>query len=273
MHSSFCGRRDFLKLGASCLVCLAIPGLTGCISEESVKDLVVACGNDLGGLTIQAAVEKGMVEDSNFGSGDTFIGDCCGSTAQFTLSTGEVDVAVLCPDAVGKLKEADEDFLELGTIVYDGNLLVSPTGDFESCKTVGYMAERDEQLDDLKTFLGNREIEYKALYTFATASALANGLVDAATMDLAAAAKTNYPAVAYTSDRPTSVLVARKDLAGDARLKRLIEACNSYLKELQTEGDELTQRLCELFEIDDKEEVMNWWQKSTTRFGSNLTTN
>lgn len=270
MHSNFCGRREFIRLCASCLACVALPSLTGCLSEETVKDLVVACGNDLGGLAIQAAVEKGMAEDINFGSGDTFIGDCCGSTAQFTLSTGDVDVAVLCPDAVASLKESNEDFIELGTIVLDGNLLVSPSGNFDACTNVGYMADRDEQLDDLKSFLGDREVEFHPLYTFATASALANGLVEAATMDLAAAAKTGFPAVAYTSNRPTSVMVARGSLNGDPRLEKLLNACNSYLSELQSEGDELADKLSELFEIDDKDEVMNWWQQSTTQFQSEL---
>ena len=270
MRSFSCDRREFTRLCATSLLCFVCAPLTGCSKKKEENKLIVACGNDIGGLTIQAALEWGMASEVSFGADETFIGDCCGSTATFTLSTGDVDVAVLCPDAVINLKEADEDFIELGTVVFDGNLLVSPTGNFDTCTNVGYMADRDEQKADIQAFLGQREINFRPLYTFATASALANGLVEAATMDLASAARAGYPAVAYTKDRPTSVLVARGSLSQDERLAQLVKICNSYLSELSNEGEELTQKLCELFENDDKDEVMSWWQNSTTRFGSEL---
>ena len=270
MRSLSCNRREFTRLCATSLLCLVAAPLVGCSKKEEDDRLIVACGNDIGGLTVQAALEWGMASEVNFGADETFIGDCCGSTATFTLSTGDVDVAVLCPDAVVNLKEADEDFIELGTVVFDGNLLVSPSGNFDTCTNVGYMADRDEQKADIQAYLGERELNFRPLYTFATASALANGLVEAATMDLASAARAGYPAVAYTKDRPTSVLVARGSLSQDERLAQLVKICNSYLSELSNEGEELTQKLCELFENDDKDEVMRWWRNSTTRFGSDL---
>ena len=270
MISKPCSRRDFLLFGATCFFATVIPFMNGCSRAEAKSRLVVACGNDLGGLVIQAALEKGMASGIDFGADEAFIGDCCGSTATFTLSTGDVDVAVLCPDAVVDLRESDDDFIELGTVVYDGNVLVSPTGDFSECKKIGYMDSRNEQLEDLKTFVGEKDVEYRALFTFATASALANGLIDAATMDVATAARSGFPAVAFTSGKPTSVLVARGSLAEDERLEQLVNVCNSYLSELQQEGEELTQKLCELFENDNRDEVMSWWQNSTTRFGSDL---
>ena len=265
-----CDRREFTRLCAASFLCLASAHLTGCSGEKQDNRLVVACGNDIGGLTVQAALEWGMASEVNFDADEAFIGDCCGSTATFTLSSGKVDVAVLCPDAVVNLKEANEDFIELGTVVFDGNLLVSPTGNFETCTNVGYMADRDEQKADIQAYLGQRELSFRPLYTFATASALANGLVEAATMDLASAARAGYPSVAYTKDRPTSVLVARGSLSEDERLLQLVQICNSYLSLLQEEGEELTQKLCELFENDNKDEVMSWWQNSTTGFGSEL---
>ena len=43
------------------------------------------------------------------------VGDCCGSNSQFALSTGDVDVAVVCPDAVK--------FLPEGGVVQEGENL------------------------------------------------------------------------------------------------------------------------------------------------------
>ena len=262
-------RRSFLQLGLAAAAA-GMLGLTGCRNALPRKKLIVACGSDIGGLAIEAALTRGMAASVDFGSDETFIGDCCGSTAQFTLSTGDVDVAVLCPDAVQSLRDADEDFVELGTIVYDGNVLVAPGGNALECTNVGYMAERYEQLDDLEAFYEGREVEFRSLYTFSTAYALANGLVQAAAMDVAAGAKTGYVAEPFTSNQPTSVLVARGSLAGDERLAELLETCNTFLAELQDEGEGLVQLLCELFESDDVEEVMSWWRNSTTQFGFHL---
>ena len=244
---------------------LALAGCSRALPEE--KRLVVACGNDIGGLAISAALKRGADSSVDFGSDEAPIGDCCGSTAQFTLSTGDVDVAVLCPDAVQNLAEAGEDYVELGVVVYDGNVLVAPSGNALECKNIGYMAERNQQLAVLERLFEGHDVNFRALYTFATAYALANGLVDAATMDVAAAAKTGYPAQPFTEGQPTSVLVARGSLVGNPQVGQLVETCNAFLRELCENEETLAGFLGELLENDNAEEVLSWWSNTTTRFG------
>lgn len=52
------------------------------------------------------------------------VGDCCAAVSQWGLSSRELDMAVMCPDAARTLLEKNSDYLLLGPILLDGDMLV-----------------------------------------------------------------------------------------------------------------------------------------------------
>ena len=68
---------------------------TGAPSHALEEPLVIAYGDDIAGIILQKALADLPAERADIGLDAINMGDCCGSNAQFALSTGQVDVAVL----------------------------------------------------------------------------------------------------------------------------------------------------------------------------------
>ena len=228
--------------------------------------LVIAYGDDIAGVLIQKALENLPAEKAGLGLDSINMGDCCGSNAQFALSTGEVDVAVLCPDAFVDLEETGKQYTVLGELVYDGNVLVTrPDGPAE-LNTVGYMNGRDEQRELLEQVFGP-DADLQPMFASALPYALENRAVDAIMLDAALALKLNYPAQSVSSGVVTSVMIVRSDLLSDPRLQQLTEAYNQLVKTLADE-DVLVEMLCDYLETENSEEVSAFWKTVTVQFGS-----
>ena len=236
----------------------------GAASPPEGRPLMVAYGDDIAGVLVQKALEGLPTRRTELDSIN--LGDCCGSNAQFALSTGQVDVAVLCPDAVTDLAEAGKQYAVLGALVYDGNVLVTRPDSPEAPEIIGYMNGREEQEALLRQVYGEA-VDLQPMFASALPYALENRAVDAIMLDAALAAKLSYPAQTISSGQVTSVVIVQKALLGDPRLEQLCAACNQTIQTLDDQ-DALVEMLCEYLETQKKEEVSAFWKTVTVRFGS-----
>ena len=238
----------------------------GAPSRAQEDALVIAYGDDIAGLVVQKALADLPAERADIGLDTVNMGDCCGSNAQFALSTGEVDVAILCPDAMNDLKEVEDLYIELGQLVYDGNVLVTRPDSPEDLKVIGYMNGRDEQRVLLEETYG-QGVDLQPMFASALPYALENKAVDAIMLDVSLAAKLNYPTRPISDGVVTTIMIVREALVSDPRLQALIEAYNAAVAELQEE-EAVIQMLCDYLETEDTKEVSAFWKTVTVRFGS-----
>lgn len=261
-----------LKLGLSLLLAVVVIAAalvwkhTGAPSRTVEDPLMVAYGDDIAGIILQKALADLPAERADVGLDSINLGDCCGSNAQFALATGEVDVAILCPDAVEDLAEAGKQYTVLGELVYDGNVLVTRPDSPAEPAIIGYMNGRDEQKALLEEVFG-ADKDLQPMFASALPYALENKAVDAIMLDVSLALKLNYPTASISDGEVTSVVIVRSDLQSDPRLEALIAACNETVAALADE-EVLIEMLCDYLETENKKEVADLWKTVTVRFGS-----
>ena len=238
------------------------------------EDLTIACSADAAGMIIRSMSDNGDFDLISEEVDYFEMGDCCGSHAQFALSTGEVDVAIMCPDAVMSLLARDEGFEVLGVVVYDGNVLVKRPNSPSELSVIGYMNHRTEQLRILKDNFGE-DVTYQSMVPGALGYALENGVIDAAMLDVVTALKMGYPMQSISEGEPSSLMAVRADLIGTPELNEFIERYNKTVSSL---NDEDLVRLLENYvgtEYERKEidlwKTLNVWETLNVRF-SFLTT-
>lgn len=255
-----------LLLAVTVIVAALVWKHTGAPSHAVEEPLVIAYGDDIAGIVLQKALKDLPAERADIGLDSVNLGDCCGSNAQFALSTGEVDVAILCPDAVVDLAETGKQYTVLGELVYDGNVLVTRPDSPAELKIIGYMNGRDEQRVLLEQVYGEN-VDLQPMFASALPYALENQAVDAIMLDVSLAMKLNYPTKSISDGMVTSVVIVQNELLPDPRLEELIAACNETVEALADE-ETLVEMLCEYLETENKKEVAAFWKSVTVRFGS-----
>ncbi len=260
-------RRNSFLLGSIILITACI-----CIScsggEQPTDDnIIIACGNDTAGILVKEAVAScTSAEQADIDAQQ--VGDCCGSNAQFALSTGDVDVAVVCPDAIQFLPEGGKDYLVAGTVVYDANLVVRKEGAQGEPGSIGYMNNRVNQIDLLRDKYGDGP-ELKQMYASGLCYALETDAVDAVVLDAVTALALEYPFEKLSDGQASSVMVIRKDLADDERFLDFVKHYNEVIDSL-TDSDELEALLDTYLEEEDVrpgKEVLPVWQEMGVKFG------
>ena len=255
-----------LLLTATVIMAALVWKHTGAPSHVVGEPLVIAYGDDIAGIILQKALKDLPAERADIGMNAINMGDCCGSNAQFALSTGQVDVAVLCPDAMQDLAETGKQYTVLGELVYDGNVLVTRPDSPDTLAVIGYMNGRDEQRDLLEEVYG-QGVDLQPMFASALPYALENKAVDAIMLDASLALKLNYPTKSISSGEVTSVVIVQNDLLSDPRLEELVAACNETVRQLSDEAV-LIDMLCEYLETDNQKEVADFWKSVTVQFGS-----
>ena len=255
-----------LLLTATVIMAALVWKHTGAPSHVVGEPLVIAYGDDIAGIILQKALKDLPAERADIGMNAINMGDCCGSNAQFALSTGQVDVAVLCPDAMQDLAETGKQYTVLGELVYDGNVLVTRPDSPDTLAVIGYMNGRDEQRDLLEEVYG-QGVDLQPMFASALPYALENKAVDAIMLDASLALKLNYPTKSISSGEVTSVVIVQDDLLSDPRLEELVAACNETVRQLSDEAV-LIDMLCEYLETDNQKEVADFWKSVTVQFGS-----
>lgn len=244
--------------------------LTGCGGDAATASnrIIVACGDDTAGVLVGYVIDSCETAEEQDAEAQQ-VGDCCGSNSQFALSTGDVDVAVVCPDAVQFLPDDGEGYYVAGTVTYDANLLVRKTPAETVPATIGYMVNRTNQVRLLQEKYGD-EAELKQMYASGLSYALETEAVEAVLLDAMTELALEYPFERISTGEPASVMVVRRELLDDERFLNFIKSYNETVRNLEDE-DELY-RLLETYLGQDngrtKEGVLSQWKEMGVTFGT-----
>lgn len=236
------------------------------IFNENKDDVIrIAYTNDLSGFIFKdiASNKNNELNLKEYNFMD--LGDCCGSSAQFAFATSQIDMAILCPDAIKYLNEVGNDnYVLLGNITYDSEILISDK-EKENIKVVGYMNRRDKQKDILSEYFGD-SVMLIPMSPLTLGYALKSNAIDAAYVDMSTYLQLDYDGITLTNDNVTQTIVVNKKVKRNANIKKIVELYNEKVLELKDEKN-ISSFLSDYLKLSDKEAVLEKWKKQKTRFG------
>ncbi|GHT01287.1 hypothetical protein AGMMS50276_28990 [Synergistales bacterium] len=157
--------------------------------------------------------------------------DCCSATAQWTMSSGHVDVAVMCPDAAASLLEKDPRYALLGTVAVNSDVLV--TRSENDSPKVGVMQSRRYQADVLSSRFDSADIV--TLFPAGVGYALEKKFLGGGVMDALSAWMLSGDKEPLSSgDVDTYVLVVSKMFADSSEFSDFVLRFNKAVEELST---------------------------------------
>ena len=194
------------KLSYLLLALIALFLLTSC--REQADSFAIGCSNNAAGMLMSYAIAHSETDVFSVyrseGITSCLLMDCCSTKTTWSLTSGDLDGAVLCPDAAANFLRENAGYRIAGDLSYGTEVLVYKEGSTEFL-TIGYMSGQDRQKRALEALYPN------AQYVPVTVTALSYALhvdeVDAAVLDLTAAAVLDYPYITLVDDSPTTVLV------------------------------------------------------------------
>lgn len=234
-------------------------------NDNKSSEIRIAYTNDLSGF-----IFKDIENDKN--SGIDFkeykfmdLGDCCGSNAQFAFATNQIDLAILCPDAIKYLDEVENDnYISIGNVIYDSEILISEK-DKASIKIVGYMNRRERQREILRNYFGD-DVSFVPMTSLSLGYALKSNVIDAAYVDISTYLQLDYDGVTLTNDNATQTIVINKKVRNSDKIKKIITLYNEKVRQIKNE-DELYDFLSKHLKLNNKEAVLKKWRGQKTKFG------
>ena len=233
--------------------------------KQNKNILRIAYTNDLSGFIfndIENDKNNGLnIKDYKFMD----LGDCCGSSAQFAFATNQIDMAIMCPDAVKYLDEINNDnYILLGSITYDSDVLISDKIKSD-IKTVGYMNRRSIQKNILNDYFGN-DVSLIPMSPLSLGYALKSNAIDAAYVDMSTYLQLDYSGITLTNDIVTQELVINKRVKNDSNIKKIVKLYNAKVAEI-SDDDKLYRFISKHLKLYDKEVVLKKWKNQKTKFG------
>lgn len=239
-------------------------------SGKLTGDLRIALGDDLAGAAMAHAAKtlgSGVaVQDSSV----SFLKmtDCCGTQAEFAMAAGEFDMAVLCPDAAEAFLLVDPDYVLVGGVIENANVLIHRGTD--PIKRIGYMNGRSVQGSLLKDLFPD-EVDLYPMLATALPYALENQAVDAVVLDGAQGLAYDAEQItALPSDKPSQVLVANTDILESSAYLGFINRYNEMALSLNSDGIRpfLIEAIALEPGLEESEELIERWKKMETKFST-----
>ena len=253
------------KIIAFILFVLIIAIALSNLNLKSSEKLKIAYTEDLAGIIMSNIEEKAKLSKLSSDIEFLNIGDCCGSNAQFVLANNKVDIVVMCPDAVKYLNEIKNDYVEIGTILYDSDILIS-SKEKKDIKKIGYMNKRNMQKDALDEIFDGSVAKYP-LFPSALPYALSNDKIDAAVVDVNSYLLLDIDGINITKNVPTQNIVVRKQILDDKRLEDFIKIYNEEINKINEDENYLLEMINQNLNIKNLkiEDLRNKWKKIKIR--------
>lgn len=234
-------------------------------SDKRSNVIRIAYTNDLSGFIFND-IENDKNNGLDFKNYDFMdLGDCCGSSAQFSFATNQIDMAILCPDALKYLDEINNDnYIVLGSITYDSDILISDKLKPE-IRIVGYMNRRNKQKEILQAYFGD-DVSLVPMSQLSLGYALKSNAIDAAYVDMSTYLQLDYDGITLTNEEVTQEVVINKRVKNSESIKKIIELYNKRVEEISDEN-ELLSFISKHLKLYDKEAVLKKWKNQKTKFG------
>ncbi len=173
---------------------------------------------------------------------ETFgVKDCCSSKSQWALSSGKVDISIMCPSSAEALVKKDHRFKIISPLILNSDIFVIKKGtDANKIKKIGVSTNRTYQNNMVKDKFGNNCQAVPMLYS-SLPYALEKGIVDGILTDYAKAEQLEGDKYSSYSgiDNVNYVLVTSKEFEKDSRYKEFIAVLKEAVDKLNQSQKEV----------------------------------
>jgi len=194
--------------------------------------------------------------------------DCCAAASQYALGSGNLDVAILCPDAARTLVEKDERFEIVGPVLVNADVFViRPNG--KELSAVGISQKREHQRQMVAERFGDR-CEVIPMLHSAVPYAFAKLEVDAVVTDIVQAfslAGDFHAGEVNGLDLVTAVLVVKKAVKADQQYRLFLREYEDAVREM-AEPEKLLRLLQTYASVHISIGDVNVWNRMKVRFVS-----
>ncbi len=191
------------------------------------------------------------------------VGDCCAVVSQWALTSREMDMAMMCPDAATRLVASNDAYLLAGTILVAGDVLIRKGQHVSPLQRIGISHQRQSQRTLVREVLKESEVEIVEMLPNALLYALERDAVDAVVVDifLATQSPLQLAVVGYAhTPIPTQSLVVRRESIKDLGDKGMYVALQKAIDDTNLR----IQQLSQVLPSDPEKEVS--WINSLTKF-------
>ena len=246
----------FLITTASVIIVIGISFLE---KSNNSSEFIIGCPNSIGGMITNFAVKYycganiGIEEDPPISA--YLVADCCSPKTGISLTSGELQGAVMCPDSAKELVEKDDRFMIVSDFTFNTEIIVfsKSISSAEDVKKIGYMNGQERQRKNLEALYGDK-LNYIPIMATSLPYALELGEVDAAVLDFGTGLQMDNDFIVLESDIPTTVLVIAKDFYGSEQYEALDAAIAEACKDLDNfEGFSEAMHFLSADSIDGKE--------------------
>lgn len=230
--------------------------------EEDNGKVKIGAPDDTGGMIIHYLVnEKGYDGAEVQHDFELYpVKDCCSSTAQWSLSTNQYDIAVMCPDAAETLLEKDPRFEIVSPCLLNSDIVVVKSG--LTPQKIGIAQNRTHQIQIVADIFG-ASCATAQMLPASIPYAYEKNAVDGVVVDaLRGITMTGdrLPATNRGSDHITYVLVVNKGFKDDPRYQQFLDLFQESVEELNT-PDILLKEIWKYKNIDFSREEVNQWNR------------
>lgn len=226
------GSKKFWPAGAVFLLLLALASF--CLPGEKAKQTInIGVADDSSRYLFEY-----LITDQKFNAKlHTMLGvypfkDCCSSSAAWALSTNDLDMAVICPDAAQRLIKKDARYMIVGPCRVNSDVLLLHTA--KTPQSLGITQNREYQKDLAQARFGP-DIKIYPMLGNALPYAYREKRIDGAVLDIAGAQRLSGRRESLRRDKDivTYVLVVRKTFLQEPVIRQFVQCYNQAVTDLE----------------------------------------
>ena len=205
-------------------------GRTGAIRRVGIPD---GSAGLIARYVLAEKMDKSGIQSVRFEACTLY--DCCASSSQYAMSSGRLDLAIMCSDAARTLVDKDRRYEIVGPVMKNSDIFIVREDVDAGEPVIAVSQKRRFQQDMVARRFGKRSRPEPMLHA-AVPFAYARGVVHGAVMDIAKAFYLDgvfLCASVNDTDIRTYVLVGKKTLNGGRQWQRFLESYNEAVEEMQ----------------------------------------
>ena len=193
--------------------------------SEETGTLRIGAGDDMAGSILKKVISQNRFD---FEIEPYYLKDCWAPTAQWSLKSNVYDVAIICTDAADKFIEASDDFVLLGTVTENTDVLIKKDN---NVKKIGLTSNKNYLSNFIREKYADSEIEYMSPHSFGYA--YESGQIDGYVIDIGLINSNLEGKIENVSDGDygSNVIIANRKILNNKKFKEFLKAYNKMVLE------------------------------------------
>ena len=186
--------------------------------REEKGTLRIGAGDDMAGSILKKVISQ---NEFDFEIEPYYLKDCWAPTAQWSLKSNVYDVAIVCTDAADKFIEASDDFVLLGTVTENTDVLIKKDNNITK---IGLTSNKNYLSDFIKEKYADAEIKYMNPHSFGYA--YESGQIDGYVIDIGLINSNLEGEIENVSDSDygSNVIIANRKILKDKKFEKFLKA-------------------------------------------------